>query len=470
LFSSLLFFFRKGTVLCAHIRQKEFLHGMSLHPAVVTIGRSRSVMLVALVVGAAAVTQVLATQLTSLVFRESSFSSPVSLTWFSMHGLLVMALPWLWEEWTSGRLCNSRRGAVVAPVMSRSQTTPDQSMPVFASLPQRCEDVGNDSTAISPRTAHNAAAHEAQDNNKDHRPGGKTSSPLLPSVSHLQPFEAALTQRHPFFASLHGVSRILFLYALYIAANVSYVKALQGMAPALVSAIFCAAPGFVLLLSWPVLGRQIQRVEVASVLLGLGGILLITQPWHASAPSGQPAPSSGGLNTLYATISPAASAVYKVFFSKFYSDASWKYVGSRLGALAIVNIILGTFLLSVYLSVGGEHDPTVTSQDGGSGIPWRWILPANAASISFNYLVNFGVTITFPLFVSVASLVSTAANLILDATVVNSSTSPGGVGAVEIAGLLMVLSSLVILLVSVWLQRRRQALLFVDALQPDETR
>ncbi len=41
---------------------------------------------------------------------------------------------------------------------------------------------------------------------------------------------------------------------LYAAANVSYVKALQGLPPALVSAIFCAAPGFVLLLSWPVLG------------------------------------------------------------------------------------------------------------------------------------------------------------------------------------------------------------------------
>jgi hypothetical protein len=286
-----------------------------------------------------------------------------------------------------------------------------------------------------------------------------TNAPLLQDSlqqqQHLQPFEAALARAHPVLSSLQGVWRLIFLYMLYVAANVSYVKALQGLAPALVSAIFCAAPGFVLLLSWPVLGRAVQRVEVASVLLGLGGILMITQPWRAassSESSSSGGTGGGGLNALYATISPAASAVYKVFFSKFYSDASWRYVGSRLGGLAIVNVVIGTLLMVTYLSVGGEPDPTSASMAGH--IPWNWIIPSNAASIAFNFLVNFGVTITFPLFVSVASLLSTAANLVIDALL---SGDGGNIGAVEVVGLFMVLSSLVVLLVSVWRRRKLEA-------------
>lgn len=436
---------------------------------------ARSTLFVIVVVGAAAVAQVFATQLTSMVFRDpdAKFASPVSLTWFSMHGLLLLALPWVWGRWKGvaphpSTATMKRRAAAVNDEEdeerrrrfdedergrygeSSGSMVGERSMAVLSSY-----GVGSSTTRLQEEgpagISGDATTLVATPANL------QASAPLLAPSSHqhLQPFEEAFATGHPLLASLRGISRILFLYALYVAANVSYVKALQGLAPALVSAIFCAAPGFVLLLSWPVLGRRIQRVEVASVVLGLGGIVLITQPWDHDPPSTSSSSDSRsngrGLNALYATVAPAASAVYKVFFAKFYSEVTWAYVGSRLGAISMVNIVVGTLMLTAYLSMNGEPDPVASAS-----IPWKWVVPANAASIAFNFLVNFGVTITFPLFVSVASLASTAANLVLDATLMSDeSDGGGGVGTLSIVGLLMVMSSLAVLLISVWRQRKR---------------
>lgn len=472
----------------------------------------RSTLFIALIVCSAAVAQVFATQLTSYVFRVDSssdgggggkqFSSPVSLTWFSMHALLFLAVPWLWEQWNERKrnkaavshqhhrpqqqeahkddfLTIPPRNVNYASTSTITTTTNDPvSMATFRGEGDEDDGTGGGGALLPPPPTHAATLipavvsqygvvndHHHLSNNSGHHDHSTTNAPLLlQQHHHLQPFEAALARAHPVLSSLQGVWRLVFLYMLYVAANVSYVKALQGLAPALVSAIFCAAPGLVLLLSWPVLGRPIQRIEVASVLLGLGGILMITQPWKTTSTTSGSDHDNSSLNALYATISPAASAVYKVFFAKFYSDASWKYVGSRLGGLAVVNLLIGTLLVVAYLSVGGEPDPTSSLS---APIPWQWILPSNAASIAFNFLINFGVTITFPLFVSVASLLSTAANLVIDAVF---SGDGGNIGVVEVVGLFMVLLSLVVLLFSVWRRRKLEARALRDDASVDDDR
>lgn len=171
-------------------------------------------------------------------------------------------------------------------------------------------------------------------------------------------------------------------------------------------------------------------------------MLLITQPWYAiTHQSSSNGTSSVATSALFAMLAPVAAAVYKVLFARFYKECGWERVGVILSHLALLNVTFGTIFVVLFVVFGGESSPVPQL----SSLPWALVISSALSGIAFNFLVNYGVTITFPLFVSVGSILSTVLNL--------------GVGwvrggplgdAMQWAGVAMVISSLLVLIVVVW--------------------
>ena len=221
---------------------------------------------------------------------------------------------------------------------------------------------------------------------------------------------------------------------------------LQKLSPAIVAAVFAAAPAFVCALSWGVLpppkpliiqvassassnaalengdtdvlasgafGR-LRSMHLASdtvaTVLGIVGILLAIAPWHAAA----------GAAAYFgvAALSPVSAALYKVLFARVFGRRPASCVALVLATLCVVNLTFGLVLLvSVWalLRGTGKYDaaafllPTSLSL-----LPAGWLILSAAASVAFNWVVNYGVTIMPPLYVSIGTLLATALNIVVD--------------------------------------------------------
>jgi drug/metabolite transporter (DMT)-like permease len=197
---------------------------------------------------------------------------------------------------------------------------------------------------------------------------------------------------------LSSFPRLVFLYGLYVVANISYVIALDGLTAALASAIFCAAPALVCCMSWWILECKFCILEAAAVAVAILGILLTTQPWKKSS----------GRERAYAAVAalaPVAAALYKVMFAKYFRNAGWISVGGVLSQLCVLNLIIGTPLLACVVAAGFEEFP--------SAVPWGLVLGSSLVAMVFNFLVNYGVSVTIPILISMGSLLATALNVIV---------------------------------------------------------
>ena len=290
---------------------------------------------VVLVVIGVGISQCIATQLTSQVFADHTFKSPLCLTWFGMNFIGILGIP---------ALIAGCRG-------DRRSTT--------SSMDER-----------------DLISSEDQVN--------------FVEKSQKSSFERFCAEQ------LNLLNKLLLLYGLYVVANVSYVVALDGLSPALASAIFCAAPALVCCLSWWILDSKFSAAEAGAVVVAVAGILVTTSPWNKSS----------GQERSYAAVaamSPVAAALYKVMFARYFTNAGWIAVGGTLAKLSLLNFFIGTPLLVCVVASGLESFPT--------NVPWGYVISSSLVAMVFNFLVNYGVSITVPILISIGSLLATALNV-----------------------------------------------------------
>lgn len=189
---------------------------------------------------------------------------------------------------------------------------------------------------------------------------------------------------------------LLILFVLYVAANASALVAVSTLSAGVFSAIFSTAPAFVCLFSRLLLRRPFAAVEAAAIVLSVTGMLCVAQPWKATSVDG------GAI--LAAVLSPIAAAAYTVYFSSKFTNIGWKEVGFILGKLAVIIFVVGGVFLIILVAAGveppvWEHNFSVTQK----------VLIAACAVTGwmFNGGINYAVTITYPLFVSVGGVTST---------------------------------------------------------------
>ncbi|XP_071476845.1 solute carrier family 35 member F3-like isoform X1 [Diadema antillarum] len=202
--------------------------------------------------------------------------------------------------------------------------------------------------------------------------------------------------------TLKNYFRLVMPFALcWMVTNYMYVYALGVIAAADVTALFSSNTAFIYVFSWIWLHERLALLPArgVSVLLSIGGIVLISY-------------ADGFLGTTIIGISLSigsaiGSALYKVLFKRYIGDATGGQVCLFLSLLGIFDLIfLWPILLTVYYTGFEQWDWT--------NMPWNYLCGSSALSLAFNFLINFGIAVTFPLFIALGTVVGIPLNAVVD--------------------------------------------------------
>ncbi|XP_022079306.1 putative thiamine transporter SLC35F3 [Acanthaster planci] len=189
--------------------------------------------------------------------------------------------------------------------------------------------------------------------------------------------------------------------ACWAVTNYLYVYALGKIAAADVTALFSSNTAFIYIFSWLWLHERLVLLPArsVSVLMSIGGMVLI------SYADGFEGPTALGIS--FSIGSAIGSAVYKVLFKRYVGNASSGQVSLFLSVLGIFNILfLWPFIIIFYYT-----DVETWSFDK---IPWDYLCGSAALSVAFNFLINFGIALTFPLFIALGTVVGIPLNAVVD--------------------------------------------------------
>ncbi|XP_072045363.1 solute carrier family 35 member F4-like [Amphiura filiformis] len=183
--------------------------------------------------------------------------------------------------------------------------------------------------------------------------------------------------------------------------NYLYVYALGLIAPADVTALFSSNNAFIYILSWVWLHERLQLLPARglSVLLSTGGIVLIS---YAEGLKGTTA-----AGTIMSIGSAIGAAIYKVLFKRFIGDATYGQVSLFLSVLSFFNLLFLWPFFIIFYFTGFEIIDWYN-------IPWDYLCGSAALSFVFNFLINFGIALTFPLFIALGTVIGIPLNAVVD--------------------------------------------------------
>ena len=173
----------------------------------------------------------------------------------------------------------------------------------------------------------------------------------------------------------------------------------------------------------------------ASVLLSIGGIVLI-----AFANTSFEGTAYGIIFTLISAIS---AAFYKVLLKKFLKDPHMIITSLFLGFLAIIDIF---FAWPIVLILTEKHVEDLVYES----IPWGLLVLGSLASFFFNLLVNFGIAYTYPLFISIGTILGIPLNILVDVWI-----NEEEVGWKQIFGACLIVCGFVCLIVNNYLVMKK---------------
>eukprot|EP00730_Choanoeca_flexa_P013667 TRINITY_DN5573_c0_g1_i2.p2 TRINITY_DN5573_c0_g1~~TRINITY_DN5573_c0_g1_i2.p2 ORF type:complete len:376 (+),score=34.19 TRINITY_DN5573_c0_g1_i2:1481-2608(+) len=215
---------------------------------------------------------------------------------------------------------------------------------------------------------------------------------------------------------------------LWMGANYSYSRALIYISATDVTAIFAATPAMVYLLSFLLLAEPFMWLRMLAVAMTVAGVVLVAlaERLHHLKPEG----------VLLTVSASCCAALYKVLLKVYLQDATAASVALFMSLLAMVNLVL---LWPVWLLLQ-QQDVEAFSFDR---VPWQALCLGALLSLLVNFLINFGIAFTYPLFISIGTVLGTPINAVVDWQVHN--IRPGwmtftGCGCVMIAFVLLLLT------------------------------
>jgi solute carrier family 35 protein F3/4 len=101
------------------------------------------------------------------------------------------------------------------------------------------------------------------------------------------------------------------------------------------------------------------------------------------------------------------AATYKTMFKHCVGDAQLGQVAIFLTTLGLLN---AAFLWVIFVVLSAAGAETVNH----IYIPWKFLFASASLSLLFNFLINFGIAYTYPLFISLGTVVGIPLNAIVD--------------------------------------------------------
>uniref|UniRef100_A0A4W3GDP3 Solute carrier family 35 member F4 n=1 Tax=Callorhinchus milii TaxID=7868 RepID=A0A4W3GDP3_CALMI len=187
---------------------------------------------------------------------------------------------------------------------------------------------------------------------------------------------------------------------LWTLTNYLYLLALKKLTATDVSALFCCNKAFVFLLSWIVLKDKFMGVRIVAAIMAITGIVMMAYAdgFHGDSIIG----------VALAVGSASTSALYKVLFKMFLGSANFGEAAHFLSTMGFFNLI---FISSAPVIL---YFTKVEYWSSFSALPWGYLCGVASLWLAFNILVNVGVVITYPILISIGTLLSVPGNAAVD--------------------------------------------------------
>ena len=236
---------------------------------------------------------------------------------------------------------------------------------------------------------------------------------------------------------------VLVFFALAVGTNYAYVAALSFIPASLNTAVFSICPVVSLALSVRFLDGTVPMPPAmwASATISVVGIALISQPWadmddrglrsgnitEQSIPASLlPRARSRPLGCALSFAAAVGSGCYQVYFKKIIMVAAHSFNAdsdkvNRNGRLVIGPVESGLFLarlgLLIFVVLGAALSVLICSQTYDLNLvylPYPLLAATAGLSLLFNFATTFGLSISSPMVVSLATQLGIPLNLVID--------------------------------------------------------
>ncbi|XP_038051858.1 solute carrier family 35 member F4-like [Patiria miniata] len=222
----------------------------------------------------------------------------------------------------------------------------------------------------------------------------------------------------------------------WMGTNYMYIRALGIIHVTDVTALFATNTAFVYICSWIWLKEKFILIPAKSfsVVLAIAGTVLMC---YADGFEGGRAEG-----VVLALGSSVGAALYKVLFFRCIGKASYGQVSLFLSLLGLFDLLFfWPIMLTLYLT-------KVETLDWGN-LPMTFLCGSATLGLVFNFLVNFGIAITFPLFIALGTFVGIPLNGVVDSLFREASF-----GAWKIVGGSLILIGFLVMLAPEFIQRK----------------
>lgn len=193
---------------------------------------------------------------------------------------------------------------------------------------------------------------------------------------------------------------------IWVLSNYAYVRGLHFISGSAASAVFSSNTIFVFLLSAVFLGSNPVSFKLISVVLAVFGLFLI------AFSDGFKSSSLGGVAMILC--SAFFAALFTVTFKRFIGEGTFVQVGLFLSVIGALN----TLVFWIFIPIADLAEEKLDR------IPWFFLLGMAVLNLGFNFLVNFGVAITYPLFIALGMILGIPLNALVDTIVRDKAFGP----------------------------------------------
>lgn len=219
---------------------------------------------------------------------------------------------------------------------------------------------------------------------------------LYPFIT-CQPIKETLRKDHMPFKKLIKMGAIFYL--IWLISNYFAILALKNISSSLMVAVFSVSPAFVYLLSWLVLKDPLTTLKSMAVISAVAGVVCIGVS--------QEIVNGNMIGILFAMLSALFAAFYVVFLKKLIGTTTVATATVLLGVIGLINTVMfwPGFLILDYTGL-----EVIVWND----IPWDYLNLSAVTGFFFNAFVNIGIAYTYPLFISIGTILGIPANIFVD--------------------------------------------------------
>ena len=223
----------------------------------------------------------------------------------------------------------------------------------------------------------------------------------------------------------------LLFYALWTGANYCYYRALDSNSATIVTALFSSNNMFIYVLSIFILKEIFSWLRMFAVITAILGILFIALNNKNS--------KIALFGSILALMSSIFAAFYKVYFKKIFGDMNVMNVCKFLGYIGLFN---GAFMWIVILILHVTNIERLPTENINEW-PWGFLVGTALCGLAFDFLINFGIAFTYPLFIALGIIIGIPFNLTADIMI-----NKVGIGAFETIGVLCICGGFLIIVLT----------------------